>query len=64
MLLEHPSELSFPSSLLRCEVTLLLADVSCVPGVSHVPGVPGVSGVDMVEVFRGLIGMLKQQVTP
>ncbi len=44
-------------------MTLLLADVSCVPGVSHVPGVPGVSGVDMVEVFRGLVGMLKQQVT-
>ena len=53
-LLEKVPVLSPHSALLRCQTTLLLADVSCMPGVSS---------VKMVEVFRGLEVMLKHQVS-
>lgn len=55
-LLEIPRELSCSGSLLRCHVTLLLVDVTCVSGVG------GVNDAEMVKVCQGLVGMLKQQV--
>jgi len=51
-LIETVPALSPACSLLRCEVTLLLADVSSVTGIK---------GSQMVTVYSGLLDMIKKQ---
>ena len=53
-LLESLPELSPHARLLRCQASILLADVSCVQG--------GATWGDMVQVFKGLATMLETQV--
>ena len=53
-LLESLPELSTHARLLRCQASILLADVSCVQG--------GATWGDMVQVFQGLVTMVKTQV--
>ena len=53
-LLESLPELSTQARLLRCQASILLADVSCVQG--------GATWGDMVQVFQGLVTMVKTQV--
>lgn len=54
-LLESLPVLSPHTNLLRCQASLLLADVSCVAGVCGIE-------TEMVDVFRGLGSMLTEQV--